>query len=104
MGIEFPSVIKDDQMTASFSETPELAPQNARLHSSKRWLAVKTDPSPWLQVKLNGVARIKKIAIQGCGVNFVKRFKLFFSMDGSYWTSYKENLTEKVQQCINYSS
>ncbi|XP_028403045.1 uncharacterized protein LOC114525810 [Dendronephthya gigantea] len=96
VGIEFPSVIKDDQITASFSETPTFARKYARLHSTGRWLPLRTDPSPWIQIKLNGVARIKEIATQGCVGNRVKTFKLFFSMDGSYWTSYKENFTEKI--------
>ena len=97
VGIQFRDVIKDEQMTASNYELPNAGPHNARLHSPVlRWRASSLDTSPWLQVKLNDVAKIIKIAIQGCGSIFVESFRLLFSMDGIYWTTYKENFSEKV--------
>lgn len=101
VGIEDPNVIKDEQMTASNYVThSKYGPQNARLYSGVKWRALNRDVSAWLQVKLNEVTTIRKVAVQGCGSNaWVKTFKLSFSIDGVYWTSYKENLTEKV--CIS---
>ena len=97
-------MIKDEQMTASnYVTNSKYGPQNARLYSDAKWRAVNKDVSAWLQVKLNHVTTIRKVAVQGCGSNaWVKTFKLSFSIDGIYWTSYKENLTEKV--CISLTS
>lgn len=98
VGMQDSNVIKDDQMTASHYVTPSpYGPQNARLHNVVKWRTLNSDTSPWLQVRLNDVTTITKIAMQGSGTGvWVKTFKLSFSMDGIYWTSYKENLMEKV--------
>ena len=100
VGIQDPSVIKDDQITAShYIARSPFGPQNARLYNANKWRTLIRDTSPWLQVKLNDVTTITKIAVQGSGANtvWVKTFKLSFSMDGIYWTSYKGNFTEKVR-------
>ena len=96
VGVQFPDVIKDDQLTASYYPISPFGPHNARLHSSERWKASWRDQSPWLQVKLNDVMDITKIAVQGGSGTWMETFRLSYSMDGIYWSSYKENFTDTV--------
>jgi hypothetical protein len=96
VGLGITGVIKDEQMTGSYYVLPKNGFQKARLRGSQSWKASSSDLSPWLQVKLNDVAKIRRIALQGCTNRWSEEIRLLFSMDEIYWTTYKEHFTEKV--------
>ena len=86
--------IPDSSLTAS-SHYKKYPPFKARLHCGAdcAWYAEPWDHSqPWLQVDLGNVSLVSGIATQGKRfTNYVKTYKIKFSVDRTSWNEYKED-------------
>ena len=101
--------ISDAQISASSRFNDNYAPQEARLNNKERnpkqgvWVAARNDINPWLQVDLDSYSTVTGVATQGrsstrWGLQWVKTFKIQYSLDGFSFQTYKEpgNSSEKV--------
>ena len=105
VGIVNPSVIPNDQMTASSYSGGLYYDHYAfygRLHAFPGWCALtSSNGNDWLQVDLGKELPVCGVATQGGATSFlhgVTDFKLIYSSDENNWTTYKyENGTEVVR-------
>ena len=96
-----PSIIPNNQMTASSYYDSNFLPAYGRLHFAGGWCARSPSRNnEWLMVDLGQLYRVCGVATQGYdgGNVWVTAFKLFYSRDGKSWTSYEEVIgTEMVR-------
>ena len=91
LGIETGEV-QDDCITAS-SHADGTPPSSARLNHPLGWYAKEAEKS-WLQVDLGSLHCVTSVATQGnpTGNNdYVKKYKLQYSLDGENWNYHEEN-------------
>jgi hypothetical protein len=89
-------MIKDDAITASGYLNPLSLPAMARLHSQRglgAWCAGTTETTPFLQIDLFWLYRVRLIATQGRqgnGSAWVEEFTLSYREDNKDWQNYTE--------------
>ncbi|KAG8440664.1 hypothetical protein GDO86_006419 [Hymenochirus boettgeri] len=100
--------ISDAQITSSslyhgFLGLQRWGPNLARLNNKgmvNAWTANSYDPHPWIQVNLLRDMRVSGIITQGASrmgtAEYVKEFKVAYSLDGHEYTFYKINGKEKL--------
>ena len=96
--------LADPTMTSSTYYNYYLAPWNGRLHSRRQgrrgpsWSAKGRDRQPWLQVDFGALTKVTRVATQGRenSNQWVKKYWVSYSMDGSTFHIYKENGRIKV--------
>ncbi|XP_068754117.1 contactin-6-like isoform X3 [Montipora capricornis] len=105
VGVEDITTIPDDRMTASSIASTSYQPFYGRLNGKRGAYGVwcsKTvsDRTDYLQVDLASVKTVCAVATQGSGRgrSRVTTYKLQFSLDGSSFTTYREN---NVVKCSN---
>ncbi|XP_031575396.1 uncharacterized protein LOC116308982 [Actinia tenebrosa] len=103
------SRIKDDAITASGYLNPASLPSNARLYSKEglgAWCAGPNETSPFLQVDLFWVHKVRSIATQGRndGAAWVEQFTLSYREDNKHWQNYSEGGITKVFTANNDGS
>ena len=102
--------ISDGQISASSARRKDFGPANARLNFSGTdvrvgaWVAGKKDPNEWLQVDFGNESSVTAIDTQGrtrhlCGGcnNWVKKYKVSYSLDNATFHPYEQNGRVKVQ-------
>ena len=90
IGVQDPSIVPDNQMTASSYFSSSYYPHFGRLHDIRGggWAGrTSRDPSDWLQVDFGRIALVCAVATQGdtAGFEWVIDFSLSFSSDGASW-------------------
>lgn len=98
--------ITDGQISASSEWNSSSAASQARLHSLTAWIA-KDSNNSWLQVNLNSVYRVTRVATQGIDHHadhvvyhrWVAKYKLQYRNDTESFQYYKEpgQNTDKVK-------
>ena len=94
--------ISDVQITSSSQLDEDHSSTRARLHlkafdnKSSGWSPVKSDRNQWLQVDLDGSARITRLATQGSNAKdeWVTKYMLEYSYDGVRFHTYRESVEE----------
>ncbi|XP_068677063.1 uncharacterized protein [Montipora foliosa] len=94
--------ISDIQITSSSQLDEDHSSTRARLHlkafdnKSSGWSPVKSDHNQWLQVDLDGSARITRLATQGSNAKdeWVTKYMLEYSYDGVRFHTYRESVEE----------
>ena len=101
VGISDPSIIFDNQLTASSRYGVGYQAAYGRLNGTRGdgWCAKearRTDD--WLQVALGKTIQVCAVATQGDrnGNEWTTDFKLSYSTDGNTWTSYKDSNGSEV--------
>ena len=97
--------LPNSALSASTQYNANAGPENARLHfyaESKRygaWIAQKQDHSQWLQADFGVETDVTRIATQGRqdANEWVKKFTLRYSTDGSYFKQYQPSGYTKVR-------
>jgi len=102
VGISYPSIIPDKQMTASSQYSNHYQPFYGRLHGLRGdgWCSKYPDRNDdWLQVDLGETVHVCAVATQGDvdGNEWVTDFKLSYSSDGNNWTPYKDGNGREVE-------
>jgi len=105
VGISYPSIIPDKQMTASSQYSNHYQPFYGRLHGLRGdgWCSKYPDRNDdWLQVDLGETVHVCAVATQGDvdGNEWVTDFKLSYSSDGNNWTPYKDGNGREVVRFI----
>lgn len=95
IGVEDPTIIPDNQMTASSYYSKKYYPYYGRLHHTRGdgWSAKKSkNPSDWLQVDFGRTSLVCAVATQGDtdGDEWVIDFSLSFSLDETSWEYSKD--------------
>ena len=90
IGVQDPSIVPDNQMTASSYFSSSYYPHFGRLHDIRGggWAGrTSRNPSDWLQVDFGRIALVCAVATQGDtkGNEWVIDFSLSFSSDGASW-------------------
>ncbi|XP_044168465.1 contactin-associated protein-like 2 [Acropora millepora] len=90
VGVQDPSIIPDNQMTASSYYSSSYYPHFGRLHDIRGggWAGkTSSNPSDWLQVNFGRIALVCAVATQGDKYlnEWVIDFSLSFSSDGASW-------------------
>ena len=101
IGVQDPSIIPDNQMTASSYYSSRYYPHFGRLHDVRGggWAArASRNPSDWLQVDFGRIALVCAVATQGdtYGNEWVIAFSLSFSSDGVSWTYSNDSQGNKM--------
>ena len=102
VGVANPSIISDDQMTASSYYSSRWLPHYGRLNDTRGggWAArLSSGVSDWLQIDFERTVQVCAVETQGDvdGNEWVIDFYLSFSSDGACWsTSTYENGTQVV--------
>ncbi|KAM3599721.1 uncharacterized protein V6R79_010309 [Siganus canaliculatus] len=88
LGVEDGNVT-DSQLSAS-SSSGSFTPNKARLNGASCWMPSGSATSSWIQVNLGEQKKVTGIVLQGCpqSDNWVTKYKLQHSADGSTWTDY----------------
>ena len=93
--------ISDGNITASSVQNASTPATNGRLNytSGSSWCARTNDTNPYLQIDLQTLHIICAVSTQGNSQadQWVKTYKLQFSINGTTWTDYKEAGQIKVQ-------
>ena len=93
--------ISDGNITASSVQNASTPATNGRLNytSGSSWCARTNDTNPYLQIDLQTLHIICAVSTQGNSQadQWVKTYKLQFSINGTTWTDYKEVGQVKVQ-------
>ena len=93
--------ISDGNITASSVQNASTPAKNGRLNyrSGSSWCAGTSDSNPYLQIDLQTLHIICAVSTQGNSQadQWVKTYKLQFSINGTTWTDYKEAGQVKVQ-------
>ena len=93
--------ISDGNITASSAKNASTPAKNGRLNYTlgSSWCAGTSDTNPYLQIDLQTLHIICAVSTQGNSQadQWVKTYKLQFSIDGTTWTDYKEVGQVKVQ-------
>ena len=93
--------ISDGNITASSVQNASTPATNGRLNytSGSSWCAGTSDTNPYLQIDLQTLHIICAVSTQGNSQadQWVKTYKLQFSINGTTWTDYKEAGQVKVQ-------
>ena len=87
--------LNDSAFNAS-SSTPPTSAWDFKFKSFYNWAPLTEDPNPVIEVNMGEITPIQAVATKGDQDNYVTSFKLEFSLDGSTWTYYQENGTDKV--------
>ena len=105
VGVEDINTIPDDRMTASSIASTSYQPFYGRLNGKRGAFGVwcsksGSDRTDYLQVDLASVKTVCAVATQGSGrgTSRVTSYKLQFSLDGSSFTTYRENNVVKVRK------
>ena len=106
VGISYPSVIPDSQMTASSQYSNSYKPFYGRLHGLRGdgWCSEYPDwNDEWLQVDFGKTVHVCAVATQGDvnGNEWVTDFKLSYSADGNNWTHYTDGKGAEVVRLIS---
>ena len=109
VGVANPSIIPDDQMSASTNRSEDTQAAYGRLNDKRGaegWCALERDRTDdWLQVDFNRMMQVCGVATQGESDNsqstWVQSFELSFSSDGNNWTTYT-SADEKMVRCKLY--
>ena len=91
VGIES-GIIPNSSFTSSGTHSSQkYHPEKARLHKYGCWIPKENDPSPWIQIDLELIKDITKIATQGrYETNYwTKSYSLSYSLDGNNFVSYQ---------------
>ena len=101
IGVQDPSIIPDNQMTASSYYSSSYYPHFGRLHDIRGggWAgSVPSNPSDWLQVDFGRIALVCAVATQGdtYGSEWVIDFSLSFSSDGVSWFYSRDSQGNKM--------
>ncbi|KAL9978251.1 hypothetical protein ACROYT_G015748 [Oculina patagonica] len=92
VGVASSSKIPDKQMTAS-TYYSGYKPANGRLNKAGSWCTkTPSRTDEWLQVDLGQIFEVCGVGTQGTKYydEWVMAFKLSYSQDGKYWTTYKD--------------
>ena len=83
---------------ASSSFSSALVPSQGRLNGFLGWCASLTDSNKYLQVDVGETRLVCAVVTQGysLGPNFVTRYKIKYSEDGTEWQTVKEDGADKV--------
>lgn len=87
--------LNDSAFNASSSTQPTYA-SDFKFHSRYNWFPLNEDTNPVIEVNMGEITQIQAVATKGELSYYVTSFKLEFSLDGSTWTYYQENGTDKV--------
>ena len=113
IGLENPALVPDEQITASSTAASSLCsdPCTAtavRITSSYGWRQGGSGHhANYIQIDLGAVFLINAVGTRGTADNWVKNYKIKFSIDGEQWYRYTENGSTKVNRttvadcCIN---
>ena len=71
-------------------------PKLIKFNYPHAWLPMSSDANPFIEVNMGEITPIQAVATKGAGGTYVTSYKLEFSLDGSTWTYYQENGTDKV--------
>ena len=101
IGVQDPSIIPDNQMTASSYYSSSYNPYFGRLHDIREgsWAGrTPSNPSDWLQVDFGRIALVCAVATQGdtFGSEWVIDFSLSFSSDGASWMHSSDSQGNKM--------
>ncbi|XP_067057395.1 uncharacterized protein [Acropora muricata] len=101
IGVQDPSIIPDNQMTASSYYSSSYYPHFGRLHDIRGggWAgSAPSNPSDWLQVDFGSIALVCAVATQGdtYGSEWVIDFSLSFSSDGASWFYSRDSQGNKM--------
>ncbi|XP_044166885.1 uncharacterized protein LOC114952391 isoform X3 [Acropora millepora] len=101
IGVQDPSIIPDNQMTASSYYSSSYYPYFGRLHDIRGggWAGrTPSNPSDWLQVDFGRIALVCAVATQGdtYGSEWVIDFSLSFSSDGASWMHSNDSQGNKM--------
>ena len=101
-----PSIIPDDQITASSKFEEWYHPFYGRLHGNRGdgWCAREESAEDWLQIDFGKTLQVCAVATQGDinGDEWVTDFKLSFSSDGRAWTTYQDTNGTELVKIIRY--
>ena len=94
--------IQDSQITSSTAWNG-LPPEKGRLHGASSWSAGQNDEDQWIQIDLNKILTLTKIATQGRHNydQWVKSYLVSYSSDGQTFQNYKNNGADKVRKIHN---
>ena len=101
IGVQDPSIIPDNQMTASSYFSSSYYPHFGRLYDIRGggWAGrTSRNPSDWLQVDFGRIALVCAVATQGdtYGNEWVIDFSLSFSSDGASWMHSNDSQGNKM--------
>ena len=90
--------LRNNQITASSSYNRGLGTYRARLIWPYAWCARVNNHNQWLRVDFKRLTKVTGIALQGrSNVNqWVTRFYLHSSIDGTHWAPYRHRSNNKV--------
>ncbi|XP_068684537.1 lactadherin-like [Montipora foliosa] len=90
--------IQDSAVTASSTWDSRLQPWQARINNELCWSAGTSVIGEWLQVDLGKDTAVTKVATQGrsTGGQWVKSYKILFSLDEANWNEYQIGGVVKV--------
>ena len=70
---------------------------NFKFNSNSLWVAAFNDRAPVIEVDMGEIALVRAVATKTSSSRLtLTSFKLAFSLNGSTWTNYTENGTDKV--------
>ncbi|XP_031560186.1 EGF-like repeat and discoidin I-like domain-containing protein 3 [Actinia tenebrosa] len=92
--------IPNSAITASSQYNAQYGPQKARLNGRLSWIARLNRRDQFLQVDFGRATKVTGIATQGRpnAHQWITRYTLSFSQDGTVWTQYKEQSSVKYFQ------
>lgn len=67
-----------------------------KFNSNRPWMAAFNDRAPVIEVDMGEIALVRAVATKTGSLDILTSFKLAFSLNGSTWTNYTENGTDKV--------
>ena len=98
LGAASGGTLGNSNFEASSSFSSGLAPFEARLNGPLGWCAGSKDFNEYLQIDVGETRLVCAVVTQGysLGPNFVTRYKIKYSEDGTEWQTVKEDGADKV--------
>lgn len=94
--------IKDDQISASFSDGT-YRPEHARFHGNSSWCVnAETGPGAFLEVDLGAIKRVTWIGIQGFGDGYISNFTIQYkrTKTDKRWRNFIERLPYNTSNIV----
>jgi hypothetical protein len=85
-----PTISIPGKYDPEFARTESFAPTNATDGSNgTRWMADEQDPTPWLQVDLGAVHKVKRTEVYFVTPTAGHSYRIESSLDGTHWSVYQ---------------
>lgn len=103
--------IANARITSSSAYNGRYTAPNGRLHKPFCWIARHNNHNQWFKVDFLRTTTVRKIVTQGRrdANQWVKRYKLTYSLDTLHWATYRQKSQDKVSvfpfdanRCINH--